>query len=473
MFLLLCLYTGQIYSLMMKNRIGIFIVGCLAYCLSSCLGGDDGDYVVEKNCQIATFTLQHDSISGLSSVKFTIDQLTGSIFNADSLPYGTEIEKLVCTITYMNSYSVLANTVMQEAVGDTIVSWNGTDSLDFSKPVKFLITAYDGVTTKSYKAQVNVHQVVPDSMVWSLFSDRITDIPLKEQKVITYAYGGVESYLMYVRPTDNSAYRLYQAPVSDARNWKEISLSGLPASGVPLTQVTAYNGLLYLPSVSGVLYQSTDGQVWTVATGDLKVRYLLGAVKEGQGQPSSLSAIVDKDGTLTFASMNKEKVWSTGDAVPAYFPVTGFGNTDYYTMYHEYLMIAGGRDKDNQLLNSTWATMNGLLWAKLTDDESVDSFSKREGAMLTKYDDKYFLIGGLAEDGSGLKDIYTSIDYGVTWSLQDSLVVLPDTYAARGFSSVQVDKDQYMLIFAGKTGQNTNELNEVWRGRINRLGFDK
>ncbi len=454
----------------MKNRVGFFIVGCLVCILSSCLGGSDTEYTVDKNCQISSFTLQHDSVEGLNKVKFTIDQLSGRIFNADSLPYGTEIDKVICTLAYMNSYAIMSTTVQQEAVGDTIV-WDGKDSLDFSKPVKFTITAYDGATTKKYTAQVNIHQQNPDTMEWSLYSSQITGIRMKKQKVITHPYGGVNTYFMYVRPADGSAYRLYQSPVSDARNWSQLSLSGLPASGVLLTQVTPYDGLLYMPATDGILYQSADGLQWEAVANEMDIRYLLGAVKEGQKQPSALAAIVNKDNVLTFAAMNKDKVWTTGDAVPASFPLTGFGSVDFYSMYHEYLMIAAGRDSNNELLNTTWATMNGTTWAQLTDDE-LENFGKREGVMLTKYDDVYYLIGGLTEDGKGSKDIYTSADRGITWMLQDTLIVLPDSYIGRGFSSVQVDKDQYMLIFGGKTSQGADELNEIWRGRINRLGFD-
>ena len=50
---------------------------------------------------------------------------------------------------------------------------------------------------------------------------------------------------------------------------------------------------------------------------------------------------------------------------------------------------------------------------------------------------------------------------------------MPVDYKARGFASVQVDKEKYMLIFGGKENTNANELDQIWRGRINRLGFDK
>lgn len=48
MFLLLCLYMQQTYFLM-KNRIVLFIAGCCALLLSSCLGSDDTQYELSKD----------------------------------------------------------------------------------------------------------------------------------------------------------------------------------------------------------------------------------------------------------------------------------------------------------------------------------------------------------------------------------------------------------------------------------------
>lgn len=456
----------------MKNNVGIFIASCLIVLLSSCLDSKDKTYDVEvyKNCQIASFKLENDSVAGLANTVFTIDQLNGRIFNADSLPCGTEVEKVVCTIVYQNEYAVTSNKVNQQAYGDSILVWNGTDSLDFSKPVKFTIGAYDEVTSKSYTAQVNVHTVVPDSMEWSIYSNRITGQAIKEQKAIAHDYMGMESYLLYIRTT--KGYSLYQAPVEDAVNWVEIALSGLPASGIPLSQITEYNDVLYIPSAEGILYQSVDGQVWSEVSTPLSVKYLLGFVKEDKNSSSGMAAIVEKEGVLTFASMNEAKEWSTGLAVPELFPLTGFGNVNYENMYREYLMVAGGRDKSGTVLSTTWGTMDGLSWAVLTDEE-VDNFGAREGVMLTQYDDGLFLAGGLNKEGFGSSDIFISKDHGVTWTLSDKLVVFPVNFGGKGFSSVLVDKDQFMLVFAGKTRENTDELDKIWRGRINRLGFEK
>lgn len=442
--------------------------------LSSCLNSDENTMTdLAPNCQIISFTLKSDSVPNLSNVKFTIDQRGGRIFNADSLPVGTEIEKVVCTLTYMNSYAIYGVQVQQNAVADTLAWWNGSDSLDFSQPVRFKIHAYDGITTKIYDAQVNIHQQVPDSMVWSLYAALPTGEAVRDQKVMAYGSGQEKAYYMYLKLAASPGYRLYRAPAQGAMQWVSLPLAGLPESDLRISQMTEYNGHWYVPAADGALYTSADGQTWQPVPDAPSVRYLLGAVKAGKNQPSALCGMIDKEGSLYFASMNEALEWTSGDGVPGGFPVTGFGSSEYAAMYHQYLMIVAGRDKDNQLVDTSWATMDGRSWAMLSNPLGKVPFGKREGVMVTAYDDKVFLLGGIDEKGNALKDIYTSTDFGVNWSLSDTLALMPGEYTGRGFASVQVDDEQFMYLFGGKTNTSGNELNQVWRGRINRLGFDK
>ena len=111
--------------------------------------------------------------------------------------------------------------------------------------------------------------------------------------------------------------------------------------------------------------------------------------------------------------------------------------------------------------------MDGLSWAVLASGDA--NFSAREGAMVANYDDKLFLIGGIDASGKALKDIYQSFDNGITWALQDTMVVLPADYQARAFSSIIVDEENFVNLFGGKTSADANDLNQLWRGRINRL----
>lgn len=454
----------------MKNKLVLFITGCFALVLSSCLKSEDvTDIELVKNCQISSFKLSSDSISGLDTVKFTIDQLTGRIFNLDSLPYGTKVEKVLCTITAVSSYALSGIEVSPYAYPDsTYYLSNLSDSIDFSAPVKFVVHAYDQVTTKVYMAQVNIHQVVPDSMVWSMYANPMIGITVKDQKVVTYDYNGSENYFMYVKPAESGKpYQLYYAPVSAPKDWQSLSLTGLPSDGLLISQITEYNNALYVPATNGTLYRSEDGLTWSAVENTPSVKRVLGSVKQGTKQPSALATIVDQEGKLAFYAMNESMEWIAGDAVPSGFPVTGFGNLQYAAMYHEYLMIASGRTADNQVVNTTWATMDGISWTLMTSGEA--NFTKREGAMIANYDNKIFLIGGIDASNKALKDMYQSIDYGISWSLIDSMVVLPADYAARGFSSIIVDKENFVNIFGGKTSTGSNDLNQLWRGRINRL----
>ena len=82
------------------------------------------------------FSLSHDSVSGLDTVKFTIDQLTGRIFNIDSLPFGTKIEKVVCKIGFANSSVIGGVEASPEAYPDSTYYLSSlSDSIDFSAPV--------------------------------------------------------------------------------------------------------------------------------------------------------------------------------------------------------------------------------------------------------------------------------------------------------------------------------------------------
>ena len=443
----------------MKNKLVLFITGCFALVLSSCLKSEDvTDIELVKNCQISSFKLSSDSISGLDTVKFTIDQLTGRIFNIDSLPFGTKIEKVVCTITAASSYALSGIEVSPYAYPDSTYYLNNlSDSINFSAPVKFVVHAYDQVTTKVYMAQVNIHQVVPDSMVWSMYANPMIGITVKDQKVVTYDYNGSENYFMYVKPAESGKpYQLYYAPVSAPKGWQSLSLTGLPSDGLLISQITEYNNALYVPATNGTLYRSEDGLTWSAVENAPSVKYVLGSVKQGTKQPSALATIVDQEGKLAFYAMNESMEWIAGDAVPSGFPVTGFSNLQYAAMYH-----------DNQVVNTTWATMDGISWALMASGDA--NFTKREGAMITNYDDKFFLIGGIDASNKALKDMYQSIDYGISWSLIDSMVVLPTDYAARGFSSIIVDKENFVNIFGGKISTGSNDLNQLWRGRINRL----
>ena len=451
---------------MKKKNLQLWIVGCMAFILSSCLGSDKWEYDEwnGSNCLISSFKLLHDSIPGLENVKFTIDQINGLIYNKDSMPYGTEINWLVvCQVDFEVTPSAVE--VYQAAKHDSM-TWNTTDSLDFSDYVRFDIYSADQKATKRYYAQLNIHQQVPDSMDWKWSSNRLLGKAVQEQKVIVRN----NFYWMYVRAA--SGYELYRSPVADRKTWTPVALTGLSGKTVILSQLTEYEEVLYLPASDGSLYYSTDGGNWNVLEQTPAVKTLLGTINGSeQGKTSSkLAAIIQEDNIWRFATMDVDRKWEKGTVTPAEFPVSGFGNSSYESMFFWRLVVAAGKNRNGGLSDAAWETMTGLSWVRLTDARK-SYFDKREGVMLTQYDGNLFLIGGINALNEPKKDIYISWDKGISWAKADSLIVLPETYKARGHASVLVDKDNFLHLFGGKENNSANILDELWSGRINRLGF--
>ena len=456
----------QIIVQMKKNYLQLWFLGCLACIMSSCFGdADEYDYGNTSNCLIASFKLQSDSIPELENVVFTIDQVNGLIYNKDSIPYGIEMNWLVvCLVTFEVPPSAVE--VYQAAINDSL-TWNLTDSLDFSDYVRFDVYSADQKATKRYFAKLNIHQQVPDSMEWTSFSDRLLGKTLQEQKVIERN----NYYWMYVRSA--SGYELYRSPVTDRKTWLPVSLTGLDEKTLILSQITEYERYLYMQASDGTLYYSTNGIAWQRMPDETPVvRALLGVVDGSEQRKTSpvLSAIIQEGNAWHFATLDVNNQWAKGAAVPAEFPVSGFGNSSYESMFYWHLMIAAGKDRNGRLSDAVWETMSGLSWVRLTD-ERISWFEKREGVMLTQYDESFFMIGGINASNEATKDIYVSQDKGITWSLADTLIVLPETYKARGYASVLVDKDNFILLFGGKERNSANILDELWSGRINRLGF--
>ena len=179
-------------------------------------------------------------------------------------------------------------------------------------------------------------------------------------------------------------------------------------------------------------------------------------------QISALAAIIEKDGNLIYASINHQtRKWEWNESNPAVaegFPLSGFGSVSYNSMYRARLMVVAGRDKNNQLTNTSWATDDGMIWAELTAKDTT-YFEKQEGVSVAEYDRKFFMLTGINESDKASADIYFSRDGGISWSVSDTLTVMPEEFKARGFSSIYVDDEQFMYLFGGK--ENTQGADEM------------
>lgn len=455
---------------LMKNKITLFLSACLTLLLSSCLGGDDTyDYEAIKDPQVYRFHLKSDSVPALDSVKFTIDQWTGQIYNIDSMKYGTSLKDKVFCI--FNTRSVYKIQVIQEALRneqdpskDTL-DWNGIDSLNFSKPVIFITHAMDGKTKKRYEARVNIHQVNPDSMYWSVYKNNMIPQSFTDQTVLPNA--DTTQYTMYTK--ESTGYAVYTASAEEPAVWTPASLRGFPSAPL-LQQMVRFDGDVFVvPTADGKIYKSENSTDWEVVpvAGDPNIAALLGVVPQSEGD--ILSVLVLNGSEYRYMTTSDLISWKESEGkASGDFPLSGFGRCTYTNYFSNGLMLVAGASVGGaKVSSSAWSTEDGLSWLKMTNETSY--FRPRSGAMLTPYDNRFYLIGGMDTYGNAMKDIYTSCDYGITWARIDSMKIMPSTYNARAYASVQVNKDRTLFLFGGKTENDGTCLNQIWSGSIPRF----
>ena len=135
------------------------VVWSVLFTFTSCLDDDSDEIVYPSDAAISAFSLGklnryvttttskgNDSIikstvTG-SSYKFYIDQVNRTIYKPDSLPYGTDVKHVVCTIGSKNSARVL----LKSTTSDSLFYFNGNDSLDFSVPRELVVYSLNGKT---------------------------------------------------------------------------------------------------------------------------------------------------------------------------------------------------------------------------------------------------------------------------------------------------------------------------------------
>lgn len=177
-------------------------------------------------------TIIKTTVTG-SSYDFSIDQINHRIYNADSLPTGTDVSKLVVTLSTYNGGTVWIQDLEDPEIG---ILYNSTDSIDFTTPRTFRIYANNGKGFSTYTVNVNVHQQEANVMNWQLTDEVYTEneetpnLP-EDIKVLL---GGCSTEL-YALSTDN---RLMVSR-DDGATWEEDLLdedpSLLPVQDLSLT----------------------------------------------------------------------------------------------------------------------------------------------------------------------------------------------------------------------------------------------
>lgn len=425
-------------------------------------------------------------LANLDSVFFSIDQVKAEIYNADSLPWGTDVRKLVLNVQIPSTSSVEVIMPNLTDGSDTVINLlqNSADSINFSRGrVWMRVGSQNGEFERIYSVKVNVHACKADSLQWSAECRSLPSSlgALKSQRAVEF------KGKYYSLASNGQSMQLAVADDPAQAAWTLTDVTGAIAVDADVNSLTATDDALYLLTASGTLLTSGDGLSWTVATEGWS--HIYGAYgKEVVGVSSSR--------WICFPS-------GESGEIPAGMPVKG--TSQMWTFTNEWAiepqaMTVGGILADGTYTGAAWG-FDGMRWMQLSNAGAARTLPAAAGYQLFPYftfrtnnrnfqvtrQSTWIAFGGSTADGRTPKTVYISLDSGLNWleapeGLQlpagvaprsGATVVLHDrvfTAASRAVKPITEWDAPYIFLFGGYSASGAL-LNEMWTGVINRLTF--
>lgn len=445
----------------MIKKIAICLFGLAGlFTLAGCNEKSDPTEIefVYSSTQVNSFSLNANSkvLNNLDSVFFSINLVDATIFNADSLPYGTKINRLLVTLT-TDACSTIELHIPRPGQSDTVVNYrtNPNDSIDFSNgPVKLHLVSYDKTAERDYTISVNVHKLVPDSLTWNRMAHR--NLP-------TALSGGLTGQKT-VKRGDNivcltqtaNAYSISTSDNIFENKWQSSIIN--PGFTPIVSSFAATDEAFYLLSDDNCLY-TTDGDYnsWQqVATGWTHIYGTYG---------SMILGVADIDGTLCHVTYPAGKV----TPVPADCPVeatSDLAQIDSRWANTTQVLMAGGKLADGSATNAiwgfdgnTWALIGNSLPKKLSNVALFNYTVTKTDTVSWRVQRNEVLIAMLGADNSNNPDskVYVSRDNGINWKVGDQLLQLPSFFPIISGCQVLV-VDTRMPLTRSDSSDNT-----AWR----------
>ena len=486
-----------------------------ALILSACnaKSSDDNEVAISSaNTAITNFylTANNSVLSDLDSVFFSIDLQNGVIFNADSLPVGTNITRLIPSITFANTMTEVNLTFRKNNENDTTINYltNPTDSIDFTNPVSLNVTAADGINKFTYTLKVNVHKENPDSLMWDKLATTwlpsISGTPAEQKTVVN----DQDKFITLIRERDNS-FSLSTAIDLNEAEWttEEIVFPFMPV----VNSFSFSGGKYYILSEEGDLYASENAKEWDFTSQEGWISII------GPYLDSILG--LKQNGSETICCHYPSSPLITEGAVSSDFPIKGRSALASISSAWSPLPTAffvGGTTASGEYSGFCWA-FDGSSWTQLSSSGLVEI----SGATVVNYSvfknsstnsgsrqlNSWLLFGGELADGSFNRTIRYSPDNGISWFTAPASMQLPEEFpsikGADGFTysidltaslsqawtqraslpeprwfriSYTVDglditwDCPYLYIFGGILPDNSLS-DEIWRGVLARLRF--
>lgn len=396
-------------------------------------------------------TSYYRTIEG-KNIYFNIDQVNKTIVSVDSLPYWTDITRIVPTIE-SDGY------VYYRYDSDSLfVPLNsGTDSIDFTMPVQFAVVSTSGMYTKKYVAKINKSINDVDSLIWRELntSDFVLNGPHKSMALGNRIYVFSEN--------NGNATVTSSSELSKWLSWRDVKEVEAEGAAIDYASICTFKDNFYGLSKDGYIFKSTGedrGEVWTKVS-DKQFERLLG----GDG-----IYLYASDGETIMATKDVEN-WEADsnmdmDMLPEY-PVTMI-SFNSRTNSNLHTTVMGGLSVNN--------SDNAVVWYKISSDdptsnqhwqymqiteENSNGCPRLENINFIRYDNCLWAMGGknLSDDASvPYECFYRSYDNGLTWRKVNEKVALPQNFVGSDLpASIVVYGKELVLLQSG---------GHLWSGEI-------
>lgn len=456
------------------------ILFSVIFLCASCLDdGNETEFIFADDTAISAFSLgtlnRHTTVKSStgedsavvvtvtgSKYKFYIDQVKREIYNADSLPVGTDNKHVICEITSKNSGVI----VIKDIDSDTLRYYNSSDSIDFSEPREISVFDMAGTGKRTYKVSVNVHKEYADTVYWSLMGTEPSLARLTAMKAVE------NNGMIFVFGTDGTATHIYHTDAADGHSWRQATPNfNMVIAAADYSNVAVKDGMIYMLCGSQLL-KSADADNWEKVSDVAGVARLVGAGSRRLYALDGNGGIVSSDDGVAWTAETLD-----GDARMLPDRDINFAVLPLRTNAQTERVIMTGNHSD--MLDATDTT--AVVWSKVEEyapnsenhswtyyDNVVKNVLPRlENLVMTCYDGRLAAFGGDEMDGGKVKafaQMYFSPDNGLSWH-NDSRFRFPKDFAGSKSSFAFVaGPDNFLWIICGETGQ-------VWRGRLSQLGW--
>ncbi|MFC4665311.1 DUF6242 domain-containing protein [Falsiporphyromonas endometrii] len=352
---------------------------------------------------------------------YSIDQAQGLIYNANPLPYKTQLNKIKLDIKTFQ-FNIVKYQIGKD---NKWVEWNKIDSiaLDGNDQLKLLIEDREQTVKKEYSLKINVYQFDPLTIDWQEIESNGLEAST-DDNFNTFILDS--KILVYSSNRQDNTSAPYRTDKANPSQFEKVEMSGLSGAIKSIQMV----GEKFYCATTGNndLLQSDNGIQWTkVATIPGDDFEFLGVLKDPTDGHFIPTLLINRSGKKSkYGTFNNGSV-TEYEEVQSSFPTSNFLITSREDHLRPIIRLYGGLNMSN-IHSSYWETTNGKDWLTPTvsfvgtypfSTSHIPSLGKVKGIDL-------MICKGKKSRESEIEDlVYYSINGTKTWELGQVSVLLP------------------------------------------------